>query len=103
MDAEIVCMYRNESVEYPEKPVRADFSSQDAYEKAYELFKSQLAIYENSGIIYSTTLPTGYTKESMLSSEETEIDVSVVAVVEEMLVVAEIKIFRMLQNKHSVF
>ncbi|MBR5442376.1 MAG: hypothetical protein IKV44_05435, partial [Clostridia bacterium] len=63
MDAQTVYMYRNDSIEYPDKPKRADYPTEDAYNTALEGFNAQLAIYEESGIVYSTsaTAPAGCT------------------------------------------
>ncbi|MBO5896302.1 MAG: hypothetical protein J6Q83_03300 [Clostridia bacterium] len=63
MDAQTVYMYRNDSIEYPKKPKRAEYPNEDEYDVAMEGFNAQLAVYEESGIIYSTsaTAPAGCT------------------------------------------
>lgn len=67
MDAQTLYMYRNDSVQYPEKPKRADFPSgpngDEAYNLAMESFNAQLDVYDETGVIYSTdsTVPAGCT------------------------------------------
>ncbi len=63
ISAQKVYMYRKDDVTYPKRPYRVDFDSEDAYNTAYEKYKSALETYEATGIVYSTTgtAPTGYT------------------------------------------
>lgn len=57
MDAQTVYMYRNDSVPFPEKPKRADYDTQEAYDTAMEYFNAQFDVYSQNGngIIYSTS------------------------------------------------
>ena len=55
MDAQTVYMYRNDSVQFPDKPKRADYSTQDAFDTAMEYFNAQMEVYEQDGVIYSTS------------------------------------------------
>ena len=57
MDAQTVYMYRNDSVQFPEKPQRGDYSTQEAYDTAVENFNAQMDVYSQNGngIIYSTS------------------------------------------------
>ncbi len=71
MDVSVMYMYRNTAVSYKTDSstfeARKDWESDADYRKRYlEYFHKE---YEKEGIIYSTTVPVGYTQEQALNGE----------------------------------
>lgn len=68
MDASTLYMFSDSAIPYPVKPKRADFDSEEEYNSEMMEYEQDLYNYSTegtAGVIYTTELPTGQTKESL--------------------------------------